>query len=168
MKDRSRAFGRFVRGREGAAAVEFALVIGPLLFILGCIIEIGLMLFAEYTLQDGVQDAGRLIRTNTPTNSTPVRQEICNSTPTLADCVNLIGTSVQVAANYSNLTAPTLFQVDARADVYQIAAPNNAVILMATYDWDFIFPGLNVLSNVVPFGDFRRLQGIAVFQVEPP
>jgi Flp pilus assembly pilin Flp len=168
MRYRSRAFGRFVRGRKGVAAVEFALVIGPLMFILCSIIEIGLMLYSEYTLQDGVQEAGRMIRTAPPADSTPVRQLICSKAPMLADCVNLIGTSVQIATSYSGITAPDLFDVGSRTDVYSVAAPNSAVVLLATYDWNFFFPGLNLLSNVVPLGDFRRLQGIAVFQVEPP
>jgi Flp pilus assembly protein TadG len=168
MRDRSRSIGRFVRGDEGATAVEFALVIGPLLLILGAIIEIGLMLFTEYTLQDGVQEAGRLIRTSTPTTSAPVRAEICKLAPTMRDCTTRVGTSVQTAGSYSTLTAPTLTAVSAGADIYAVAPPNSAVILMATYDWNFIFPGMNVLSNVEAGGSFRRLQGIAVFQVEPP
>ena len=169
MRRARRGFGRFLRRDDGATAVEFALVMGPLFFLLGCIVEMSLMLFSEYTLQDGVQEAGRMIRTNPPTNSSAIRTAICERAPTLANCTVLLGTSLQSALNYGDLETikPTLTTVVPRSDVYTKPDPSTAVVLLATYDWTFIFPGLNLLSNVVAGGNFRRLQGIAVFQVEP-
>lgn len=167
MKQPVRGLKRFLRRDGGATAVEFALVIGPLIFLLGCIVEMSVMLFSEYTLQDGVQEAGRLIRTTAPGSSATVRTRICARTPTLANCTVLLGTELRSAPHYGDLTAPALSTVGPRADVYAKPDPGAAVILLATYDWTFIFPGLNLLSNVGEGGNFRRLQGIAVFQTEP-
>jgi len=167
MRRARRGFGRFLRRDDGATAVEFALVMGPLFFLLGCIVEMSLMLFSEYTLQDGVQEAGRMIRTNAPANSSTIRTAICERAPTLANCTVLLGTSLQSAPHYGSLAAPALATVGPRTDVYAKPDPSRSVVLLATYDWTFIFPGLNLLSNVVAGGNFRRLQGIAVFQVEP-
>lgn len=167
MRQPERGPKRFLRRDEGATAVEFALVIGPLLFLLGCIVEMSLILFSEYTLQDGVQVAGRLVRTAAPEDSASIRTAICDRAPTLPNCTLLLGTNLQSAPHYGSLSAPALAAVGPSINVYTKPDPSAAVILLATYDWTFIFPGLNLLSNVVPGGSFRRLQGIAVFQVEP-
>ncbi len=48
-------FRRIARNESGATAIEFAIVVGPFLLIIGGIIEVGVMLFAEYTLQNAVR-----------------------------------------------------------------------------------------------------------------
>jgi len=53
----------WVRSNRGAAAIEFAFV-APIFFALMLgIIEIGVMMFAQFALQNSVMDAARLIRT---------------------------------------------------------------------------------------------------------
>ncbi|HUR43658.1 MAG TPA: hypothetical protein VMZ01_06110, partial [Aestuariivirga sp.] len=37
---------------------------------------------------------------------------------------------------------------------------------VATYDWDFVFPFMNVLGNVNG-GEARRIYGLAIFRNEP-
>jgi len=53
----------WVRSNRGSAAIEFAFV-APIFFALMLgIIEIGVMMFAQFALQNSVMDAARLIRT---------------------------------------------------------------------------------------------------------
>src|SRR5450631_4099829 len=57
-----RLCARFRRQQSGATAIEFAMVIGPFLGLLFAIMEIALVYFAEFSINNGVQKAGRLIR----------------------------------------------------------------------------------------------------------
>lgn len=168
MRPGACGLGRLWQREDGATAVEFAIVLGPLIFLLGCIIEMSVMLFSEYTLQDGVQEAGRLIRTAAPDDSTALRTEICSRTLTLPNCSAQLGLLVNSEPNYGALSVPDLADVGPGSDNYTKPAASSSVVLLVTYDWSFIFPGLNLLSNVEAGGSFRRLQGVAVFQVEPP
>jgi len=49
--------------REGATAVEFAMVVFPFLFLLFAILEIGVIVTVNLVLENAVQDASRLVRT---------------------------------------------------------------------------------------------------------
>lgn len=49
--------------RDGATAVEFALVVFPFLFLLFAILEIGVIVTVNLVLENAVQDASRLVRT---------------------------------------------------------------------------------------------------------
>ena len=59
---------RMIKSENGAAAVEFSLVAFPFFMVMGCICETGIMLFTEYSIQAGVQDAARQIRTGQAQN----------------------------------------------------------------------------------------------------
>ena len=58
---------KIVRGigqsESGSTAVEFGMVAFPFFMVMGCICETGIMLFSEYAIQAGVQEASREIRT---------------------------------------------------------------------------------------------------------
>ncbi len=56
IKTRHKEFGT---NEEGVSAIEFAFVGPPFLLLIGMILETGLMLFTEYALQAGVQEAAR-------------------------------------------------------------------------------------------------------------
>ncbi len=54
---------RLLKRDEGATAVEFGFVGIPFFYLLCVIFETGLMLFTEYTLENGTAQTARLIRT---------------------------------------------------------------------------------------------------------
>ncbi|MBL8558969.1 MAG: pilus assembly protein [Hyphomonadaceae bacterium] len=58
-----RRFFSFVKNRDGAAAVEFALVAIPLFWMIFGMIEFGAMSLVQTTLDNAVSQAGREIRT---------------------------------------------------------------------------------------------------------
>ncbi len=72
-KFRPKFVRRMMKSENGAAAVEFSLVAFPFFMVMGCICETGIMLFTEYSIQAGVQDAARQIRTGQAQNCEPER-----------------------------------------------------------------------------------------------
>ena len=62
-KFRFRKLRAFARREDGAAAVEFAIVVAPFLAMLFAILETALVFFAGQTLETAVSDSARLILT---------------------------------------------------------------------------------------------------------
>src|SRR3990172_8738153 len=54
---------RFRRDKSGASALEFALVAMPLILLLLAVLEVGLVYFANFSLENAVAQGARLIRT---------------------------------------------------------------------------------------------------------
>lgn len=171
------SLGRFIRDRRGATAIEFAIVVGPFIFLVGGIIEFGFMLFTEYTLQNAVQDAARQIQVgkvrSASSNLLPVTQPaafktlICDRAPNLKDCTNKIGVYVQNATNFASLASnvPSAIMISPGVfDTFNTGVGRQPVAVIAVYDWTFTFPFMRMFNNTDQ--GTRRLQGIAVFQNE--
>src|SRR3954452_7494202 len=60
---RGRTVRRFAQGKDGVAAVEFAIVAAPFLALMFAIMETSLIFFASQTLETAVADSARLIMT---------------------------------------------------------------------------------------------------------
>jgi Flp pilus assembly protein TadG len=161
-------FRRIARNESGATAIEFAIVVGPFLFIIGSIIEVGVMLFADYTLQNAVQEASRQIQIGEMKTATAsdFKTLICENAPNLTSCSTKVGIVVQNAANFTELAAtiPANLNVPpGNSTPFNTGTGTQAVFVMATYDWTFTFPFMQVFNNV---DGARRLSGTAVFMNE--
>ena len=95
---------RMIKSENGAAAVEFSLVAFPFFMVMGCICETGIMLFTEYSIQAGVQDAARQIRTGQAQNSSlsaeNFKSKICEITGIVIDCESKLTVYVRPAARF--------------------------------------------------------------------
>jgi len=168
MRRASRRLVHFRRAQDGATAIEFALVAIPFFMVVGCIIEIGIMLAQEYTLQNAAQDAGRTLRTGSAGAMTgdQFRAEVCSQGAAVRDCDTTLGILVESAATFSELSVPGILDIGPGINAFNAGGPKQAVAVVVTHDWQFIFPFMGFFSNL-PDGDARRLHGIAVFRNEP-
>ncbi len=169
---------RFIKSERGATALEFAMVAFPFLYVLGCICETGVMLFTEYTIQSGVQEAAREIRTGhaqtVGLSASAFKSKICETVSILVDCSGKVTVYVKPAATFAALktTLPSFLNVGSKPDgtpnptSYSCGQPSEAAAVIATYDWTFSLPFMSFLGNIND-GKARRLAGIVVFQNEP-
>lgn len=173
---------RFRKSPDGATAVEFALVAGPFFFVLGCVCETGLMLFTEYVIQNAVQEASRTVRTGQASTSAGTividaatfKSNLCADISTLIDCAGKVTVYVNNATDFATLKTNIAdpLNIGQKADgtwtatVYQPGGAKAAAGVIATYDWKFVFPFMNLLGNVMS-NTKRRLYGIAIFRNEP-
>jgi Flp pilus assembly protein TadG len=159
----------FRRAREGATAIEFALVATPFFIVIGCIIEISVMLAQEYTLQNAVQDAGRMIRTGQASGMTgdQFRAEVCNQGAAVTDCNATLGILVESAETFSGLSKPDIAAIGPEVQAFNAGGPGQAVVVVATHDRQFLLPFVGFFFSNMPDGNARRLHGIAVFRNEP-
>lgn len=181
-KRRRRWFKPFFKSQEGAAAVEFALVAGPFIFVLGCICEAGLMMFTEFVLQDSVQEAARRVRTGQVTaadgtllmNAGTFKSLICEQVSLMGDCAGGVTVYVNSAATFAALktATPNPLSIGKKLDgttsgsVFTPGGSLKATAVIATYDWDFKFPFMSFFGNIND-NSTRRLYGLAIMRNEP-
>lgn len=175
---RTKFVRRMIKSESGAAAVEFSLVAFPFFMIMGCICETGIMLFSEYAIQAGVQEAAREIRTgqaqNASLSAAGFKSKICELAGIVVDCEAGLTVYVRPANTFTALeaTMPSYLNVGAKPDgtpnptSYDCGGPSQAAAVIATYDWDFTMPFMEFLGNING-GEMRRLYGLAIFQNEP-
>ena len=163
----ARAVHRFARAQRGVTAVEFALVSVPFVFVMGLILEIGVMSYAEAQLQFAAEEAGRTIRIGSATSGSDFRNEICDEVVVINSCNSQIGLAVVSASSFGTLVVPAVSAVSYQpVPSFSPGIAEQAVAIVVTHDWEFIIPFLRPLSNL-PSGNARRLHGLAVFMNEP-
>lgn len=168
----------FAWNDTGATAVEFAMVAPVFFLVLGAIVETGLMLFTEYVLQSSVQEAARQVRTgqaqSAGMSAGTFKNEVCDMASIVLNCASDVSVYVRSEPTFTALKAavPSYLSVGASygggASVtsYDCGTPSEAVAIIATYDWDFVMPGMSAFGNVDSNGK-RRLAGFAMFRNEP-
>ena len=167
------AFGRFRRDRSGASALEFALVAMPLILLLLAVLEVGLVYFANFTLENAVAQGARLIRTGQAQaqsfDAGKFKTEVCKHLSAPISCAGL-KLDVRTFSNFSgvDLTNP----LDANGNLKQSFAYNpgvggDVVVVRAFFQWGLTakMPKDIGLSNMAN-GD-RLLVATAAFRNEP-
>ena len=94
-----------LRNRDGAAAVEFALVAFPFFLMLFAIIEVALILTLDAVLENAVIDTGRLIRTGQASamgmTAEQFKSRVCSRMSIFAgDCETRAAVDVRVVTNF--------------------------------------------------------------------
>jgi Flp pilus assembly protein TadG len=164
---------------DGVTAIEFGMI-GPLFFLLlGSIMETGIMLFTEYSLQTSVQSAARLVRTGQAQelqlSAADFKNRVCDTASIVMDCTGGVTVYMTSAANFaalaaavpSYLTVGNSFGGAPGPASYSCGSPSQAVAMIATYDWDITMPFLKQHFGNVDGDSKRRLAGFAMFQNEP-
>ena len=156
---RPRFLPRFLRDSQAAAAVEFALVAGPLIFLMCACIELALVILLSVTLDNATDQASRGIRTGLTTagNSsiTTFRQAICNRMGWLAgSCMTNLHADVETYSSFATVPTADLIkngQFDTTNFKYQIGTGSQIQLVRVYYEWPLITPfldaGLSTLSN---------------------
>ncbi len=165
------------RDERAATAVEFAMLVTPLIALILASLQLSIIFYAGQMLQTAAVSTSRELMTGTAqqANETQIqfKQDVCNS-PTvgvLFDCNSLV-VDVQSASSYGGIlnTAPITITFDASGHpiqgAYSTGNPGDVIILRVEYDWPVIasplMPGLANQAN----GD-HLLVATSVFKTEP-
>jgi len=154
---------RLRRERNGAAAVEFALIAGPLFALAWGIIEVGLLMLGNALLEGAVREAARAGLTGyTPANTdrvTYIRQVVAEYTIGLID-MSQLQIDTLVYSSFANIGQPEPFsdqppyngvydagepfvdvngngQWDADMGAAGLGGPGDVVVYTLTYPWNF-------------------------------
>ncbi len=174
-----RGLKRYKKSEDGVTAIEFAMIGGPFLYLLAATFEIGLMLFAEYVIENGTANASRQIRTGeVQTNgvtASDFKQIVCGNIDAFLDCQNRLYVDVRSFTDFSSVPdpIPPAISSDSEGTISSASQfdPGEAlevVIVRVYYDWKLFtpnIPGLGQLSNLA--GGRRLLSASAAFRNEP-
>jgi len=168
-----RLASRLRRDRGGATAVEFALVIGPLIFMIMCCMELALVILVSVTLDNATDAAAREIRTGevaSTSTSTDFRKLVCANMSWLSgSCLASLQVDVRTYDSFALVDMSTPIkngQFTASTFYYQIGSGSKIQLVRTYYDWPLFTPflraGLSTLSN----GD-ALITSTSVFRNEP-
>jgi Flp pilus assembly protein TadG len=168
-----RLMRRFVRGQDGAAAVEFALVAVPFLALTFAIMESAMVFFAGQTLEAAVTASGRLVMTGQAQtagySAATFKNAVCAQIYGLFDCTNGVYVSVQTYTSFAAAsTAPpeTNGQLNTANLPYTPGGPGDIVVVQLYYQWPIYVSLLSDnLSN--QSGNKHLLVATSVFKNEP-
>ncbi len=168
-----RSLRQFGRDASGASAVEFALIALPLFYMLFVILEIGIVFFANYSLENAAAQGARMLRTGQAQNqkfdAQMFKTEVCKHITAPLDCGKL-KLDVRRFTNFSNadLTQPLDGQGNLKANfAYDPGAGGDVVVVRAFYPLDL--PSLMPLDiSMADMKDGNRLVVATVaFRNEP-
>jgi Flp pilus assembly protein TadG len=163
----------FVRGQDGSAAIEFAMVAAPFLALTFAILETAFVFFAGQTLEATAADASRLIMTGQAQTAgfsqTDFKTAVCARVFGLFDCANGMNVDVKTYASFAaaNTTAPvTNGQLVTTGMAYTPGGPGCIVVVSLYYQWPiYVSMFSDNLSNLN--GNKRLLVATSVFRNEP-
>jgi Flp pilus assembly protein TadG len=163
------------KDERAATAVEFALLITPLVTLILASLQLSLIFYAGQALQSVAITAARQLMTGQAQQASDTQaqyhQVVCNSAPILFTCSGLM-VDVQSASNYSQInTTPITLNYDIHGNVtntwsYSPGSPGDVVILRVMYNWPVVAGPLMVGMPNQPNGD-HLLVGVSVFKNEP-
>lgn len=163
---------RIIRARReehGVALIEFAIIAVPFLGLILGMLEVGLIFWAGYELDNATLTASRLIKTgqaqaNNYSQADMITQ-ICNNVAILSDCTGKLQLTVKSFASFDCVANPTQAGC-APGSNYSLGRGGQIELVTSSYEWPlFNFATVALLSNL-PDGN-RLVQSAAVFQNEP-
>jgi len=164
---------RFMCDAKGSVAVEFALTAIPFFTLLFAIIEAGVIFFATATLDQAVNDAGRLIRTGQAQTAnmtkTQLTKDICDKVVLLSNCTTDLKLDVRVYANFSSVAFPSVQDSSGNLKdsslAFSLCAAGDIVLVRAFYMWSIMSPFSTGLANNT--SGTRLIQSSVAFRNEP-
>jgi Flp pilus assembly protein TadG len=169
---------RFRKADDGSVLIEFGFIAPVFFLLVFVLIETALMMFQEYAMQAGIQEAARMIRTGQAQNAGwtvgSFKTKACEFAKIIPNCSSKI--KVYINSNTTFVTmkaaAPDFTTVGTGADgsdqntTFTCGEPQQVVTVIATYDHQFIMPVMQFFKNTSSTS-YRRLSAGVMFRNEP-
>lgn len=150
-----RTFRELRRQKKGAAAVEFALIAGPFLFVIFAIIELTIVFLMDTAVNNAAFESARLVRTGQLQGSTDpkeMRKAVCKHIDTWGSCKNL---AVSVSSfnrfsssNIQDFVLDRKGSLDQSKMTYDPGDAGDIIVVRIFYDWRIMTPVIGqYLSN---------------------
>ncbi len=168
-----RLLRRFGSNASGASALEFAIVATPLLLLLLGVLQVAFVFFANFSLENAVERAARLIRTGQAQsfNSSAFKNEVCKEITAPLTCSGL-QLDVRKYTSFGSAAAGLTQPLDSDGNIkndfsYDPGARGDVMVVRAFYPLDIgaLLPEEISLSNMAD--NNRVLIATAAFRNEP-
>jgi len=174
IKRHTRRDERFWRSRDGATAVEFALLAVPLFTLIFASLQVAVIYFFDQALQTGAQKAARQLMTGSAQTAGLTQSQfinvVCANLPSQFDCKSNLMVDVQSSPSFTSTNTATLTYIRPTPNNtpgnYSPGNPGDIVIMRVLYDWPVLGGPLAVgLANQADGG--HLMVATAVFKNEP-
>ena len=172
---RKRSGKRFRKNQDGSAAIEFAMIAAPFLYLLMAIFETGFMLFSEYVIENGTAQAARMIRTGQiqtqSMSQNSFKTLVCGNLASFLDCNNKLYVDVRKWTAFADITSSDPIgsngelSSQAKNGGFDPGGPMDVITVRVYYVWDLMTPGISMLNNLA--NGRRVLTAGAAFRNEP-
>jgi Flp pilus assembly protein TadG len=160
------------RDEKGAAMIEFAIIAAPFLGLLFGMLEVGLIFWGGYELDNATLAASRLIKTGQAQSGKKTQQDmvtaICNNVAILSGCASSLTLTVQTVSSFACVADPSqggCTQSSGADGSYNLGKGSQIQLVTAKYELPlFNFATMALLANQ---NGKRVIQSTAVFQNEP-
>jgi len=170
---RAREVRRFCGARQGATAVEFALIAPAFLAVLLAMFQTAIFLFAQMALQNAAVEAARYFMTGQAQNgnwtATNIQDKVCPMIQALMTCSNV----TVVVQNYSSFggastSEPQLYSngQPITSFAYSPGTPGQIMVVELAYQWSVVSGPLGFVLSNLPNGT-AEIWGVSAFRVEP-
>jgi Flp pilus assembly protein TadG len=166
---------RLAAARDGAVAVELALIAAPFFALVFGVIELSLIFLVSSSLENATAQAARTIRTGQfqtggSATAAAFKTSICNSFGWLqSDCDSNLYVDVRTFTSFASVTAPqpvTNGVFDPSKLTFTPGGPGDIVVVHAYYQWPLIAPMMSqALENLS--GGRTLITSTAAFRNEP-
>ena len=173
---------RFIKSKDGETAIEFALVIGPFLFLLIPTIEIALVIFTSLVLENAVVEASRQLRTGQFQKQGGGQVEfktlVCDYIDVLIDCQGDFHIDVKAYNDFGTAAPSDPVEPSDPSDPdsantlntddfgFDSGSASSVMVVRAYYQYQIHTPFLGKLySNMA--GDKRLVSWTVAFENEP-
>lgn len=164
---------RYLKAREGATAVEFALIALPFFTLLFAIAEAACLFLMQTSLDVAVMDTSRLIRTGQANtwDAAAVRESVCDRANEFfpADCAHLF-VDVETFDDVDEVANPS--PLDGSGNLREgdmgvtPTGPDQIVVMRVFYRWELFTPFFSsAMANMA--GQKRLLTSSLLFRNEP-
>ena len=169
------------KNQRGSAAVEFAMVVVPMMALMFALFEIMMIFFVQTTLESAIAEESRKIKTGqanagTGINAATFKANVCARMMGMVDCNNRLFVMVENQPASGPLPNPFTTPSILGAPPYAAnTAPSSIVVVRGFYMWPLMTPGITGMfkntSTTGPNGnlgtDNRLLVATSAFRNEP-
>lgn len=162
------------KAKRGTAAVEFALLAAPFLFMVVGLIEISLLYITASILDHAAGEAARQIRTGQVQqrgdDAAAFRTLVCDEIAAVARCDSDLRIDVRTFSSFAAADFAPPIDPDtglfAETENFIAGGPNQIVVVRVFYEWNMATPGMGALLGNMA-GGRRLVQSTVVFRNEP-
>lgn len=165
-------FRTLLRNKQGAAAVEFALLVLPFFLFLFCILDMALMFFVDSALDSALHTAARSVRVGSAHsnnwNLATFKSNVCNGMALAFSCQDELLVKTTAMSDFSSMsfTSPVSGGVLSVTESFSPAASGDYVMIQAFLPWNSLMASVGANVNTLADGTYV-LSAAVVFRNEP-
>ncbi len=176
---------RYRANEEGAAAIEFALVVPVAMLAIVGILEISLIMFADYKMEQAVSEISRQIRTGQASAAGMTQQQfkqyVCSHMLVLNNnCVNDLKVDVQEFPDFASVKFPPAVKEEQSSGgstsltlsssvgtLFNIGSAESIIGVRVYYQWPYMTPFIANALNKISVDGKALLSAAGAFRNEP-